>query len=84
MIYLILKIFHRSLVVNLLVKFQTELGDPKPLSIWFFWPISIRTKILAPESARIPEHFQCCVILGHPTATTSFRPRRLRCATLRT
>ena len=66
MIHLISKIFQRSLVVNLLVKFQTELGDPKPLSIWFFWPISIRTKILAPESARIPEHFQCCVILGHP------------------
>ena len=66
MVYLISKIFHRSLVVNLLVKFQTELGDPKPLSIWFFWPISIRTKILAPESARIPQHFQCCVILGHP------------------
>ena len=22
--------------------------------------------ILAPESARIPEVFQCCVILGHP------------------
>ena len=68
MVYLISKIFHRSLVVNLLVKFQTELGDPKPLSIWFFWQISIRTKILAPESARIPNHFQCCVILGHPMA----------------
>ena len=66
MVYLISKIFHRSLVVNLLVKFQTELGDPKPLSIWFFWPITIRTKILAPESALGAKHFKSCVILGHP------------------
>ena len=64
---MISKIFHWSLVVNLVVKFQTELGDPRPLPIWFLRPISIKTKILAPESARIPEHFQCCVILGHPT-----------------
>ena len=65
--YLSLKFFYRSLVVNLLVKFQTGFGDPKPLSICFFWPISIKTKILAPESARIPEHFQNFVILGHST-----------------
>ena len=67
MIHLILKIYHSSLVVNLVVKFQIELGDPRPLPIWFLWPISIKTKILAPEFARIPEHFQCCVILGHPS-----------------
>ena len=33
MFYLSSKIFHRSPVVNLLVKFQTGFGDPKPLSI---------------------------------------------------
>ena len=66
MFYLSSKIFHKSPVVNLLVKFLTGFGDPKPLSIWFFWLISMKTKILAPESARGIEHFQCCVILGHP------------------
>ena len=66
MIYLISKIFHTSLLVNMLVKFQTEFGDPRPHPIWFFWPISMKTKILAPESAQGLEHFQCCVILGHP------------------
>ena len=66
MFYLTSKIFHLSPVVNLLLKFQNGFGDPKPLSIWFFWLISIKTKILAPESARGVEHFKCCVILGHP------------------
>ena len=66
MIYLSSKIFHESLLVNLLVKFQTGFGDPRPQPIWFFWPISIRTKILAPESALGAKHFKSCVILGHP------------------
>ena len=66
MIYLISKIFHRSLVVNLLVKFQTGIGDPRPQSIWFFWLISMKTKILASESALGAKHFKSCVILGHP------------------
>ena len=66
MIYLISKIFHRSLLVTLLVKFQTGFGDPRPQPIWFFWPISIRTKILAPESTLGAKHFKSCVILGHP------------------
>ena len=70
MIYLSLKIFHKSLVVNLLVKFQTGLGDPRPQSIWFFWSISMKTKILAPESALGAKHFKSYVILGHPNHTT--------------
>ena len=49
MINLISKIFHWSLVANLVVKFQTKLGDPRPLPIWFLWPIFINTNILAPE-----------------------------------
>ena len=68
MIYLSLKIFHKSLVVDLLVKFQTGLGDPRPQSIWFFWSISMKTKILAPESAHGAKHFKRCVILGHPNS----------------
>ena len=68
MLYLISKIFRRSLVVNLLVKFQTGIGDPRPQSIWFFWPISMKTKILAPESALGAKHFKHCVILGHPNS----------------
>ena len=67
MIYLISKIFHRSLLVNLLVNFQNGFGDPRPQPIWFFWPISIKTKILAPESALGAKHFKSCVILGHPS-----------------
>ena len=69
MFYLTSKIFHLSPVVNLVLKFQNGFGDPKPQSIWFFWQISIKTKILAPESARGVEHFKCCVILGHPNFT---------------
>ena len=68
MIYLISKIFHRSLLVNLLVNFQNGFGDPRPQPIWFFWPNSIKTKILAPESALGAKHFKSCVILGHPTS----------------
>ena len=52
----------------MLVKFQTGFGDPRPQPIWFFWPISIRTKILAPESALGAKHFKSCVILGHPNS----------------
>ena len=62
-----LKIFRRSTVLKLVLKFQNKLGDPRPLSISILWPISKIAKILALESARIPEHFQCCVILGHPS-----------------
>ena len=61
------KIFHTSPVTNLLVYFQTGFGDPKPWPISFFCLISIQTKILAPESAQGLEHFQCYVILGHPS-----------------
>ena len=73
MIYLISKIFHRSLLVNLLVNFQNGFGDPKPQPIWFFWPISIKTKILAPESALGAKHFKSRVILGHPTLLINYR-----------
>ena len=69
MIYLISKIFHRSLLVNLLVNFQNGFGDLRPQPIWFFWPISIKNKILAPESALGAKHFKSCVILGHPIWT---------------
>ena len=62
-----LKIFHRSTVLKLVLKFKIKLGDPKPYSISILWPISKITKILAPESARIPKYFQSCVILGHPS-----------------
>ena len=72
MFYLTSKIFHLSPVVNLVLKFQNGFGDPKPQSIWFFWQISIKTKILAPESARGVEHFKCCVILGHPKESGIF------------
>ena len=47
-----LKMFHRSTVLKLVLKFKIKLGDPKPQSISISWPISKITKILAPESAR--------------------------------
>ena len=43
---LILKIFRRSTVLQLLLKFQNKFGNPRPQSISFLWPISKKTKIL--------------------------------------
>ena len=72
MIWLSSKNFHEGLLVNLLVKFQSGFGDPKPLSIWFFQLISMKTKILAPESALGAKHFKSCVILGHPNKANTW------------
>ena len=67
-----LKIFRRSTVLKLVLKFQIKFGDPRPSSISILWPISKITKILAPENARGPEHFKSCVILGHPIENEHF------------